>query len=106
MFLHRDLVGVVRHHRYLHSLKIPLAPISQSFAHFHYFQRISSTYPTHLCSGSQLFHRLYSYLYHPNQMALNREAHKARIEVLYKDADMPLEDVMAMMKEEFRVTAR
>jgi hypothetical protein len=39
-------------------------------------------------------------------MALNREAHKARIEVLYKDADMPLEDVMAMMKEEFRVTAR
>jgi hypothetical protein len=39
-------------------------------------------------------------------MALNQEAHKARIEVLYKDEDMALEDVMARMKEEFKVTAR
>jgi hypothetical protein len=106
MFLHRDLVGVVRHQRYLHSLKIPITPISQSSAHFHYFQQISSTYLTHLCSGSKLFHRLYSYSYHLNQMALNQEAHKARIEVLYKDEDMALEDVMARMKEEFKVTAR
>ncbi|KAF4626393.1 hypothetical protein G7Y89_g11764 [Cudoniella acicularis] len=44
-----------------------------------------------------------SYLNHPNHMALNRDAHKAALEKLYRDEDMTLNDAMAKMEERFGV---